>query len=85
MTFTSTNSVLFLYISYHLILIFSAQFILNYTEGSLQRHVRSSEGESPSACDPALGSVCIVEVTSHTYHKVVMDNTKVWHIKISNL
>ena len=75
MTVTSTNSVLFLYISYHLI--FSAQFILNYTEGSLQRHVRSSEGESPSACDPALGSVCIVEVTSHTFRKVVMDNTKV--------
>ena len=60
----------------------TAQFVLNYTEGSLQHHIMSLEVVSPSECDPTLGAVCIVEVTSQTFQKIVMDNTKV---KVSHL
>lgn len=54
-----------------------ARFIQNYTESALERHLRS-ESPRPS-CDAASCSadVCVQEVTSKTFHSVVMQPGKV--------
>lgn len=56
---------------------FLARFIHNYTESALERHLRS-ESPRPS-CDAASRSadVCVQEVTSKTFHSVVMQPGKV--------
>lgn len=53
-----------------------ARFIQNYTESALERHLRS-ESPRPS-CDAASCSadVCVQEVTSKTFHSVVMQPGK---------
>lgn len=57
--------------------LFLARFIHNYTESALERHLRS-ESPRPS-CDAASCSadVCVQEVTSKTFHSVVMQPGKV--------
>ena len=63
--------------TYELYHLFPAKFIQNYTESALERHLRS---ESPkSSCGTMLpgSDVCVQEVTSQTFHSVVMQPEKV--------
>ncbi|XP_061181878.1 thioredoxin domain-containing protein 11-like [Saccostrea echinata] len=52
-----------------------ANFIQNYTESALERHLRS---ESPKqSCDTrSHDDICVQEVTSQTFHSVVMQQEK---------
>ena len=54
-------------------------FIQNYTDGSLRRSLRSEHHEAQG--DESL----IHEVTSDTFHTIVMDNTKVRITFFSNI
>ncbi|XP_067672608.1 thioredoxin domain-containing protein 11-like isoform X1 [Haliotis asinina] len=52
-----------------------ASFILNFTRGHAGRSLRSMT-YAPTTCDNADTSVCVVEVSSNTFHPVVMDPHK---------
>ncbi|XP_064639804.1 thioredoxin domain-containing protein 11-like [Lineus longissimus] len=50
-------------------------FIVNFTHGALPRQLRSSKPET-SDCNHGDNLICILEVTSATFQKIVMDNDK---------
>ena len=53
-------------------------FIRNFTDGGLNRHLRSAAASPPQQC--SVGDICVVEVTSSSFNSIVMDSSKVREI-----
>ncbi|XP_072167908.1 thioredoxin domain-containing protein 11-like [Diadema setosum] len=67
----------------HLSSVLLKQFIMNYTEAILPRHIQSSfpppgptDTQQPDCGSGNPGKVCITEVTTNTYYDLVVDNHK---------
>ena len=55
----------------------AANFVGDFTTNDLPRHLRSTQSKSDLFCVGPDGDICIQEVTTATFHEVVMNPGKV--------